>query len=192
VRTLLLIFFFLATTIGVSQNDSTNRAEDSTARRRAINKAIYSDARKAAVMSAILPGLGQGYNRKYWKIPIIYGALGGLGYIFIQNNEQYQYYRTNLRAAADLDSSTVNNSGYDITQLKDQKAYYKRFRDLSIIGLAAVYFLNIIDANVDAHLKTFDVSDDLGLMVRPSADLEVTSFGMRMRPSLTLTLKIKR
>ena len=130
-------------------------------------KAVYSNARKATIMSAILPGLGQIYNKKYWKAPVIYAGMGALGYMFVTNNNQYNYYRQHLIAEYDEDPNTLNTSGYSGTQLQTQKVYYRRYRDFAAIGIGVLYVLNIIDANVDAHLKTFDVSDDLSVHLGP-------------------------
>jgi len=139
-------------------------------------------------MSAILPGLGQAYNKKYWKVPVIYAGLGGFAYLFAVNNDQYWYYKTNLIAENDRDPSTVNNSRYTSEQLQSQKQYYQRIRDFGIIGMGVVYLLNIIDANVDAHLKTFDVSDDLGIQLSPYHTLKYGQDRSRMAGGLTLKI----
>src|SRR5207342_636009 len=131
------------------------------------HKRIYSRAHKATIFSAVLPGAGQVYNKKYWKVPIIYAALGGMGYLFYINNYDYNYYRTNLAAKYDNDSSTNNETPYSTDQLIELKKSYKKNRDLAIIGGSLVYLINIIDANVDAHLATFDVSDDLSMKLSP-------------------------
>lgn len=131
------------------------------------SKKVYSHARRATVMSALLPGLGQAYNKKYWKIPIIYAGLGSFAYFYIVNNREYTYYRDNLKAIYDDDSTTFNTTNYQDWQLQSLKDQYKKNRDLSLIGFFAVYLLNIIDANVDGHLSTFDVSDNLGLHIEP-------------------------
>ena len=158
----------LTASVAHAQNsDSLSLQQDSAQRALAAKKAIYSEARKASIMSAIVPGLGQGYNRKYWKIPLIYGAMGGFAYVFASNNSEYRYYRKNLIAYYDNDSTTKNTSFYEGQQLKTQKDYYKKLRDIGIIGMGIVYLLNIVDANVDAHLKTFDVSDDIGMQLDP-------------------------
>lgn len=148
--------------------------------------------RLAATLSAIIPGTGQIYNRKYWKTPIIYGALGGLGYFFITNQNEYTYHRKNLIAEADDDVNTINESGLSQDQLQQQKIYYRKFRDLAAVGLIAVYAFNIIDANVDAHLKTFDVSDDLSLKInlKPLPNCN-TSAGLAFTPGLSLKLNWK-
>jgi hypothetical protein len=140
---------------------------DSISESKKNKKEIYSSARKASVMSAILPGLGQGYNKKYWKIPIIYLGLGGFGYMFHVNNVEYKFYRKNLIALNDEDPSTNNTTFYNSSQLQSEKQRYQKSRDLGLIGMGIIYILNIIDANVDAHLKTFDVSDDLGINISP-------------------------
>jgi hypothetical protein len=140
---------------------------DSTAREKARQKNIYSRARKASVMSAVVPGLGQAYNRKYWKIPIIYGALGGFGYLFSVRQQEYDYYRTNLAAMFDEDPGTENITPYNANGLKELKQSARNGRDFAVLGFVMVYLLQIVDANVDAHLRTFDVSDNLSLRVQP-------------------------
>ncbi|MBN8693639.1 MAG: hypothetical protein J0L69_10605 [Bacteroidetes bacterium] len=127
----------------------------------------YRRARTASIMSAVLPGAGQVYNKKYWKVPIIYAGLGGFGYLFYVNQERFSYYSKNLKAEYDDDASTINETGYSGTQLQTLKADYRKTRDLGLIGCAVFYALNILDANVDAHLTTFDVSDDLSLQIKP-------------------------
>jgi hypothetical protein len=151
-------------------------------------KKVYSAARKASIMSAILPGLGQAYNKKYWKIPLIYGGIGGFAYLSYINNEQYQYFRKNLIAENDDNPATVNESRYSSAQLLTEKQYYKKNRDFGLIGIAAVYLLNIVDANVDAHLKTFDVSDDLGIQLKPFNVLH--SNGTRLGMANGLSIKL--
>lgn len=127
-------------------------------------KQVYSSARKATIMSAVLPGLGQIYNKKIWKTGIIYGAFGGLGYLFYVNQSNYSDFRKALILSQEPQQNGFA-SGYSTSQLSIEKARYKKYRDFTVIGLAAVYLLNIVDANVDAHLKTFDVSDDLSLNI---------------------------
>ena len=162
--------------------------KDSIQKKRLAKKAIYSSARKATIMSACLPGLGQIYNRKYWKAPIIYAALGGLGYWGITNQIKYKYYSDNLAALYDDDVNTVNETLYTGDQLVTQKRYYRKYRDYAIIGGALVYLINIIDANVDAHLKTFDVSDDLSLQFKPYSTFD---YNNNLQAGLSLKLKFK-
>lgn len=145
---------------------------DSLRAKKEVKKAIYGKARTAAIMSAVIPGAGQAYNKDYWKMPLVYAALGGLGYWAYNNNKEYKYYSNNLRAMYDDDPNTINTSQYkDASQLITQKNQYKKSRDLALILCGVAYALNIIDANVSAHLKTFDVSDDLSLQFKPYYNL---------------------
>lgn len=141
---------------------------DSLKTKKEVKKAIYGKARTAALMSAILPGAGQAYNKQYWKMPIVYAALGGLGYWAYNSNKNFKFYSNGLRAYYDGDPNTVNNTGYnDPSQIIVQKNQYKKTRDMALIFCSVAYIINIIDANVAAHLKTFDVSDDLSLQFKP-------------------------
>lgn len=187
---LILFFSCFCTVVQAQQNDSLRKEQikDSIASKRAVRKAIYGDARKASIMSACFPGLGQIYNRKYWKAPVIYLALGGIGYWGVTNQIKYKYYSTNLKAIYDDDASTVNSTLYNSDQLVTQKKYYQKYRDISIMLGALVYLLNIIDANVDAHLKTFDVSDDLSFQLNPYSNLDYTN---KLQAGLSLKLKFK-
>ncbi|WP_372934435.1 DUF5683 domain-containing protein [Mariniphaga sediminis] len=142
--------------------------------------------RKATIYSAILPGLGQAYNKKYWKIPIIYIGFGAIGYFIDWNNENYQLFRTGYRHLTDDDPETqdylkieaVRRNNYDLnnptqfnnlkTALSKQQDYYRRNRDLLFISIVGFYGLNIIDASVDAHLFDFDIGDDLTMNWQPS------------------------
>lgn len=160
----LLFFIPLAQAQGTS---SVSIISDSTAAAKARNKKLYSGPRKATILSAILPGAGQVYNKKYWKVPIIYAGLGGFGYMFYVNNSEYNNFRQAVRAAYDDDPNTTYDTRYTPDDLQTLKLFYRKNRDISIFGMGAFYLINIIDANVDAHLKTFDVSDDLSFNVSP-------------------------
>jgi hypothetical protein len=129
----------------------------------------YHSPKKAALFSAVLPGAGQVYNKKWWKVPVIYAGAGALAYSFQFNQKKYITYRTAYKYRIDDDASTVDDyvGKYSDDNLNTLQKYYHRYRDLTIIGFAALYTLNIIDASVDAHLFTFDVSDDLSLNLHP-------------------------
>lgn len=134
----------------------------------AVKKNSHSP-RSAALMSAVLPGLGQVYNKKYWKVPILYAGFGATLYSIKVNNDRYVRYRDAYRLRVDNDPATVDNyPQYSDENLITLKDFYRRNRDLSYIITAGIYLLNIVDASVDAHLFTFDVSDDLSLNVSPS------------------------
>jgi hypothetical protein len=123
--------------------------------------------KKATIMSAVLPGLGQVYNRKWWKVPIVYAGLGTCIYFIDDNTSNYTYFRDQLIAELDSDPSTLNETEFNSTQLRQITDQYRRWLDLSYISLGLVYALNIIDAHVDAHLFRFDVSEDLTLHWQP-------------------------
>jgi hypothetical protein len=124
---------------------------------------------RAANMSALVPGLGQAYNKKYWKIPVIYVAGGALVYAISYNNRNYKKYLNAYRLDSDVDPG--NNSEfsgiYTPENLITLKDYYRRYRDLAAISLVVLYAANIIDAYVDAHFFYFDVSDDLSMRIDP-------------------------
>ncbi len=119
---------------------------------------------KAAFYSAVLPGLGQAYNKKYWKIPLVYGAIGTSLYFYLDNNKKYHQYRDAYKRR--LEGYTDDNYTYlDNNRLIAGQKFYQRNRDLSALFIVAFYALNIIDANVDAALLQFNVDENLS--VRP-------------------------
>ena len=185
-----ILLFISCSFVHAQESDSLYKAhrKDSIQAKRAVNKAIYGNARKATIMSVCLPGLGQIYNRKYWKAPVIYVALGGISYWGITNQVKYKYYSNNLKAANDDDPNTINSTLYNSDQLVTQKKYYQKYRDISIMLGALVYLVNIIDANVDAHLRTFDVSDDLSLQLNPYSNFD---YNNKLQAGLSLKLKFK-
>jgi len=126
-------------------------------------------ANKAAWMSAVLPGLGQAYNKSYWKIPVLYAGAATLVFFINENNKEYQSYKDAYLYRLDGDPATVDDRYPNLTDadIAVRKDYYRRNRDFSIILTGVLYVLNIIDAYVDAHLKEFDISDDLSLRTRP-------------------------
>jgi hypothetical protein len=141
-------------------------------------KPNYHSPRKATIYSTVLPGLGQIYNKKYWKAPLIYAAAGGLIYSFQFNQSHYVKYRDAYKYRIDNDPSTVDNyvGKYSDSNLDELQKYYHRYRDLTVIGFAALYIINIVDATVDAHLFRFDVSDDLSLNIHPTLINNTASF----------------
>jgi hypothetical protein len=126
--------------------------------------------RKATILSTVLPGAGQIYNKKYWKAPVIYAGFAGLGYLVKFNNDRYQIYKDAFSARADENPETVDEfeNVYSEQDLITLKNYYRRNRDLSIIGIGLIYVLNILDASVDAHLFYFNVSDNISMNIAPA------------------------
>ncbi len=137
---------------------------------------------KAVIYSAIFPGLGQVYNRNYWKLPILYGGFIGLTYAITWNNGYYQMYFNAYKSIIDNDPSTTDwhnvvpygqdpnniDQNWFANLLKDRKDYFRYYRDFSIIGAVALYGLAIIDAYVDAQLFDFDMSPDLSMRITPT------------------------
>ncbi|MEZ4858154.1 MAG: DUF5683 domain-containing protein [Flavobacteriaceae bacterium] len=117
---------------------------------------------KAAFYSAVVPGLGQAYNKKYWKIPIIYAGMGTGIYFYHRNNKDYTRFRDAYkRRLAGFEDDEFQ--GISTERLIDAQKTASRNRDVSIIVSLAFYVLNIVDANVDAHLKQYNISEDLTL-----------------------------
>jgi len=144
-------------------------------------KVFTPNPTRAVWLSALFPGLGQIYNRRYWKLPLVIGGFMGLGYGASWNNMMLRDY---TRAYTDImdndpstnsymdffppntDESTLNKSWLERT-LKSRKDYYRRNRDLCVISMIGVYLLAMVDAYVDASLSNFDISPDLSMQVAP-------------------------
>lgn len=121
-------------------------------------------AHRASIYSALLPGLGQAYNEKYWKIPIVYAAIGTSAYLTIFNRTEMKKRQDALNAMLDGDSTTIvaaDMARFSESVLKAERNYYRTNRDYSIIALAGFYVLNIIDAAVDAHFYKFNIDKPL-------------------------------
>jgi hypothetical protein len=138
---------------------------------------------KAAFYSAIVPGLGQAYNKKYWKIPLVYGAIGTSMYFYLDNNKKYHSYRDAYKQR--LQGLPDKYDYLDESRLVAAQRFYQRNRDLSLLVTVGFYILNIVDANVDAHLIQFNVSDKL------SFQPEVYTNEFNYKPNLGLTFNYK-
>lgn len=160
------------------------------------SESTHSPAR-AAIMSALLPGAGQAYNRKYWKIPIIYAGFGGLGYAVYFNTTEHNRYRDAIKIRLDEDSDKVDEfeGVYTTDNLLTLKNYYRRNMDLAIAGTILFYVLNILDATVDAHLFDFDISDDLTFRLFQSGDTNpylTASQGLQQPVNFSLRWRLSR
>lgn len=147
-------------------------------------------AKRIAIQSAVLPGWGQFSNKKYWKIPIIYAGAVGLGLVIDYNHGLYKEYKKSLLIRLNNDTTSIDPR----PDLSDNaviagRDVYRRGRDFAIIISAVVYLLNIADAYVDAHLSTFDVSDDLSLGL--GQPLQPNLGNIAPPSQLTVSLKIK-
>jgi len=158
----------------------------------------------AGIASAVIPGAGQVYNKKYWKVPIVYAALGTAAYFAYYNGNVYFTVKKNLdsrvadsSATGDpqylilnniFSKSTVDLNKYSTTDLLQIEDDYRRYFTISLLAGTAIYILNILDAVVDAHLYHFDVSENLSLNVQPEI-FYASSF--RPAPGLSISLNLK-
>lgn len=118
---------------------------------------------KAAFYSGVFPGMGQIYNKKYWKAPIVWGGLGLSIYSYTFNNNRYHDYRDAYKDLIAGKPLTGKLEGFDRKRLESAQRFHQRNRDLSALITAGIYILQIVDANVDAHLSQFNVDDNLSL-----------------------------
>ncbi|HOZ70270.1 MAG TPA: DUF5683 domain-containing protein [Chitinophagaceae bacterium] len=146
--------------------------------------------RKAAIRSAILPGWGQIYNKKYWKLPIVYGALGTSGGIFFYNLKNYRDTRFAYRVKYNMQYNQTDSALYsliranlrplDIESLKYYRNSFRRDIDYSVLFFLILWGLNVVDATVDAHLKSFDVSPDLSFRFKPGYSETARTSGLSL------------
>lgn len=148
----------------------------------ALNKKVFiPNPTKATWLALVIPGGGQIYNRKYWKLPIIYGGFAGCAYALTWNNKMYKDYMQAYKDAAlgNWEANSIHAllpPGYldrtpktQITEtLRKRKDTYRRYRDLSIFAFIGVYLISVIDAYVDAELSNFDITPDLSMRVEPA------------------------
>lgn len=139
---------------------------------------------KAAFYSALLPGAGQAYNKHYWKIPLVYAAMGTSIYAFVWNQKKYNGYRDAYKERLLLGTNSTDpyKGILSDSRLIDAQKYHQKNRDLSLLVTAAFYILNIVDANVDAHLQQFNVNGKLTL--RP--EIQQSEFNYNQNIALTL------
>lgn len=152
----------------VSENDSVSVATEQLIQGSDYKPYDPLAPARAAFYSAVVPGLGQAYNGKYWKIPIVYTALGVGVYFYLNNDKEYDRYRDayKSRLAGRTDDEFSSEEGQPIltnAALIDAQKFYQRNKEISMLVIVGMYALNIIDANVDAHLQQFNVDENLAL-----------------------------
>ena len=193
-----IVFFLLASSFSFGQQDSTKKNEQAVSIRNppkdSTVKKVHSP-KVAAIRSAILPGLGQIYNKKYWKLPIVYGLLGVTGGIFIFNLNNYRdtkfayqaKYKASLQPPDSNDYFRIRHDllPLSLESLRFYRDQYRRDIDYSALFFLLVWGLNVVDAAVDAHLQSFDVSPNLSLKIKPGHSDMAGTNGL----SLVLTLK---
>jgi hypothetical protein len=139
----------------------------------------------ATFRSAVLPGWGQAYNKKYWKIPIVYGALGTTAGVFLYNIKTYRLLRKAVIYRLDKDTSNDNLIAPEFATLSTEsirfyRNAYRQNIDYSVLVFLIFWGLNVVDATVDAHLKAFDVSPDIGMKVRPGINQTTNGVGLSL------------
>ncbi len=186
----------------LSAQEKENKAKDSIPAGLVIEKEIVTRKpidplrpAKAAFYSAVLPGLGQAYNKKYWKIPIVYGALGTGIYFFTRNDKQYNRYRDAYKsrlAGLETDEFYFDSQGNKLTDprisddgLRRAQQLFRRNKEISLLVTIGLYALNIIDANVDAHLLQYNVDENLTL----APHYELNDIDQNNKFGLTLNFK---
>jgi hypothetical protein len=199
-------FLFLIFSISIAYSQDNPAVDSIRVRNEKLQKEIYTELekltlsapedhspRKATIYSAILPGLGQAYNKRYWKIPIIYAGLGTIAYFAKWNNDRYKLYKHALFARVDGDPDTVSPLPDRISTdaIRRGAEFYRRNKELNIIVFAAVWGLNVLDAHIDAHLIGFDLSEDIALQVKPHVGQ--TDFSAKsINAGLSISLKFKK
>ncbi len=193
-RLLPFILFFITSSIGLAQKTGDVLQIDAvTDTLVPLSSDYLYDANrpsKAAFYSAVLPGLGQAYNKKYWKIPLVYAALGGSVFAYITNDNEYQRLRTafQIRLAGGTDDEFSRPDGTPIISnngLERAQKVSQRNKELSLLIAAAFYAIQIIDANVDGHLSQFDVDRNLSLL--PYMDFNQSTSGSSYGFTLSYT-----
>ena len=196
---LLIFLFFLnnsysqvvpaENTVAIKDSTASKKSKTDTTKQKVYNPKI------AARRSAIIPGWGQAYNKKYWKIPIVYGGLGVTGVIFVRNIKIYKEYKFAYSARVKAQPPTLDSTDYhqldDIykilspNSIRSARDEFRRYVDYSALIFIILWGLNVVDAAVDAHLKNFDISPDLSLQLRPGYSDMARTNGL----SLVLTFK---
>jgi hypothetical protein len=204
------IIFVLILQLQLFQQVAT--AQDTIAVSGKTKKTLKLSPMKATMLSAALPGFGQIYNRKYWKIPLVYAGFGGLGYAVIFNSTYYNKYTKAYQDFTDNipqtdsylvlirgtdpsrydpvlhpDTYNISDAAWIKNQLLLRVDYYKKYRDLSYIGIAAWYLISILDSNVDASLSDYDISENINLTFAPELIPGYYFTGVGMNVSLRIS-----
>lgn len=177
----LILFFSVSAIINAQQLDSTQvePKKDIKSKNTILKQNKTHSPKKATLYSAVIPGLGQAYNKKYWKLPIIYGLGGLLVYNISSSNSSYKIYLDALNQRQELDATNLANGTqiadsdefvniYSDTQLQTRKGFYKKKRDMNIVYALLLYTANILDAAVDAHLMDFEVGEQYIMSLEPT------------------------
>lgn len=194
-----IVVVFLWTTPLFSQNETTSDSLSGQLKEHVVDtvsaKKKPHSPHKATIYAMILPGLGQAYNKKYWKIPLVYAGIGVFAYLIKFNNTEYNewseaYYFVQANPGEDLPGNEyVEKYGDDPDFLKANKDYYRRNRDLNWILMGVWYLLSVVDATVDAHLYSWEVDENLSLRLEPEIYNGFTNLNNKPAGGLKLSLR---
>ncbi|UAB80253.1 hypothetical protein INR76_08990 [Marixanthomonas sp. SCSIO 43207] len=196
-RLLNILFFLVATAAFAQEADTTAVQKDSVLLSEKKSGIVVKDTvldnkpynplapSKAAFYSAVVPGLGQAYNKRYWKIPIVYAGMATGVYFYLKNDDDYNRFRDAYkRRLAGFEDDEFQ--GISTNRLIDAQRNAKKNKDYSVIAVVLVYMLNIIDANVDAHLQQYNVSEDLSV----SPNFQVNPINTQANYGLSFRIKL--
>jgi hypothetical protein len=146
-----------------------------------LNHPYHPNPKRAGLFSALVPGLGQIYNRQYWKLPIVYAGVAAAGFFFVDNLQQYQSFRKAYIGRINNPYPSDEYVGiYDQTQLQQLQNDYNRYLNLTALFTGLGYALQVVDAITSAHLRNFDMSRDISLRIRPVASPQGIGMGLVM------------
>ncbi len=168
---LLIIFFIISFQIFGQESTPDSSVLDVT------------EPSRAAFYSAVLPGAGQAFNKKYWKIPIVYAAIGTSIYSYNFNQKKYWSYRNSYKSRkAGYSDDEYQNLILDDDRLLDGAKFHKKNRDLSMVFIVGFYILNILDANIDSHLKQYNVNENLTIKpyIESNSETRINSIGFSL------------
>lgn len=190
------LFILAGTNHSIAQKNNTDKSKADTTKipipvklNRYDSAMLAHSPKKAAIRSAMLPGLGQIYNKKYWKLPIVYGGLGVSAGIFAFNMKWYKRTKFAYKVLFLKDSASypkvhsslqflINSNALD--NLRYYRNQYRRDIDYSVLAFLVLWGLNVVDASVDAHLMSFDVSPDLSLKIKPGYSEMANTSGLNL------------
>jgi len=211
----IIIFSILFVAVGIAQEEAPKDQErDSLQDKLRSDGVVFEDAQlkkikpinplapsRAAFYSAVFPGLGQIYNKRYWKVPLVYAVIGGGILIYDFNNTQYNRFRDAFKSRQagftndeffDLnpdDGITPTQADLGLDDLENQQERFQRDRDLALVVTILMYALNIVDANVDAHLKQFNIDDKLSMEMEFSPYIDLNPITSNPNYGMALVVK---
>ena len=169
--------------------------EDTSLTRRQRRQAglLPPDPNVAVRRSLVLPGWGQAYNRSWWKIPIVYAGFGVITFFVVDNHRQYKYHQAAAICVQDTNCTTYPEfDGFDVSNVISIRDFHRRYRDLNIIIGGLWYGLQAIDAYIEAHLKPFNVNEDLSMRIRPNLQMDPFRQNTQVYLGATLSLQLRR